>query len=111
MPESVLHDLRELRPELESMLGDAGDKGTPLVDLLLRLQEVFRRAEGILATLVYSTLSYGWTLVAPAFTLLKMLTLLGIALAFSVGLCVISAIYPVYFAAKLEPADAMRYEV
>ena len=66
---------------------------------------------GILVTLAYSTLSYGWALVAPAFTFLKMLSLMGIALVFSVCLCVVSAVYPVYFAAKLEPADAMRYEV
>ena len=51
MFESGLDELRELRPELDSMLSDARAKGTPLVDLLLRLQEVFRRAEGILATL------------------------------------------------------------
>jgi hypothetical protein len=66
---------------------------------------------GLGITYAYSVFSYGWTIVQSTFTLMEILKLMGIAMGLSMGLCVISAIYPVYFAARLEPADAMRYEV
>ncbi len=66
---------------------------------------------GLLATYVYATINYGWSLVADALTVRIVLRQMGWALGLSMGLCVLSSIYPVYFAARLEPADAMRYEV
>jgi len=66
---------------------------------------------GLVITYVYAILSYGWALVKDAFTLPIVLEQMGWALGLSMVLCVVSSIYPVYFAARLEPADAMRYEV
>jgi len=66
---------------------------------------------GLLVTYSYAVFNYGWRLVQDAVTLKTILDQVGYAVALSMGLCVISAIYPVYFAARLEPADAMRYEV
>ena len=66
---------------------------------------------GLLFTYSYAILKYTWNLVQDALTLATVLRQIGLAVGLSMGLCVISAIYPVYFAARLEPADAMRYEV
>jgi putative ABC transport system permease protein len=66
---------------------------------------------GITFTYSYTILQYTWTLVGDALTFRIIVTQLGLAIGLSMGLCVVSAIYPVYFAARLEPADAMRYEV
>jgi len=66
---------------------------------------------GLVITYAYAILSYSWTLVKDALVLDIILKQLGVAVGLAMALCVISAIYPVYFAAKLEPADAMRYEV
>jgi putative ABC transport system permease protein len=68
-------------------------------------------ALGLAVTYGYAVLNYGWDLVSGAVTAGIILRHLGGAVALSVVLCVLSAIYPVYFAAKLEPADAMRYDV
>lgn len=68
-------------------------------------------ALGVVITYAYAIGAYGWGLVGDAVTVQDVLAKLGIAMGLSVGLCVVSAIYPVYFAARLEPADAMRYEV
>jgi len=66
---------------------------------------------GLLGTYVYAIISYGWTLVKGAIVLELILAEMGIAVGGAMVLSVVSAIYPVYFAAKLQPADAMRYEV
>lgn len=66
---------------------------------------------GLLFTYTYAIINYGWKLVKGALTLEGVLWQIGLAVGLSMVLCVISAIYPVFFAARLEPADAMRYEV
>jgi predicted lysophospholipase L1 biosynthesis ABC-type transport system permease subunit len=66
---------------------------------------------GLAGTYVYAILNYGWGLVHDALSLWHVLAFLGASLLGSMVLCVLSAVYPVYFAARLEPADAMRYEV
>ena len=66
---------------------------------------------GLLVTYVYAIITYSWALVKDAITVPIILEQMGWALGLSMVLCVVSSIYPVYFAAKLEPADAMRYEV
>ncbi len=66
---------------------------------------------GLAVTCAYAVLNYGWDLVSDAMTVGILLKHLGGAVGLSVVLCVVSAIYPVFFAARLEPADAMRYDV
>jgi predicted lysophospholipase L1 biosynthesis ABC-type transport system permease subunit len=66
---------------------------------------------GLTFTYSYAILEYTWSMVGDALTLATVAKQLGLAVGLSMGLCVVSAIYPVYFAARLEPADAMRYEV
>ena len=66
---------------------------------------------GLLLTFAYTFFTYGWKLFAASFNFEIVIEQMGIAMALSMVLCVVSAIYPVYFAARLQPADAMRYEV
>lgn len=66
---------------------------------------------GLFITYTYAILTYGWNLVESALTLEIAMSEIGLAVALSMSLCVVSAIYPVFFAARLQPADAMRYEV
>lgn len=66
---------------------------------------------GLVGTYAYAVLKYGWGLVHGAVSWWNILAFLGAGIVGSMLLCVVSAIYPVYFAARLEPADAMRYEV
>jgi ABC-type antimicrobial peptide transport system permease subunit len=66
---------------------------------------------GLLGTYVWAFFTYNWKLIRGALTVGAILTQLGEGVGLAVVLSVISAIYPVYFAARLEPADAMRYEV
>ncbi len=66
---------------------------------------------GLAGTYGYAILNYGWGLVHDAMDAWTILGFLGAAVGGSMVLCVLSAIYPVFYAASLEPADAMRYEV
>ena len=67
-------------------------------------------AFGILFTLGYAVLSYGFDVLSGvSWSRLGLMALAGTGL--SMVLCVLSAVYPVLFAARLQPADAMRYEV
>jgi len=66
---------------------------------------------GLLVTYSYAVFTYGWKLFASAIHFGIVLEQMGLAMGLAMGLCVVSAIYPVYFAARLQPADAMRYEV
>ena len=65
---------------------------------------------GILFTLIYATASYG-TGVLGAVSWGSLAGMAAAGTGLSMALCVISAVYPVMFAARLQPADAMRYEV
>ena len=66
---------------------------------------------GLTITGLYALVAYGWKLVAGAYTLEMISVQMMRAVGLSMFLCVVSAIYPVLVAARLQPADAMRYEV
>jgi ABC-type lipoprotein release transport system permease subunit len=66
---------------------------------------------GLTITGLYALVAYGWKLVAGAYTPAMIGEQMVIAVGLSMVLCVVSAIYPVLVAARLQPADAMRYEV
>jgi len=66
---------------------------------------------GLLLTFGYTFMTYGWKLFSAAISWQIVGVQMGIAMVLAMVLCVVSAVYPVYFAARLQPADAMRYEV
>jgi len=53
----------------------------------------------------------GWTQIFSGGALLEYLYNIGIAILTATGLSVLAAAYPSYYAAKLNPAEALRYEV
>jgi len=53
----------------------------------------------------------GWTYIFTAGALFEYLYYIGIAILTSTGLSVVAAAYPAYYAAKLNPVEALRYRV
>ncbi len=64
--------------------------------------------------LVFAAANFGFQFGAEALTLMTPGTVLrgmGAGLVIAVVLCLLSSIYPVYYASKIQAADALRYEV
>ncbi|GAG38141.1 unnamed protein product, partial [marine sediment metagenome] len=71
-------------------------------------------AVGGVMGLAFAALNFGMQFGLEAVTLMGPGTIalgLGVAVALSVTLCLLSSIYPVYYASRIQAAEALRYEV
>ena len=66
---------------------------------------------GWLAAVIVYGLQLGWSAVLFEGAILQYLYYIGLSIAAAIFLSVIAAAYPAYYAAKLNPAEALRYEV
>lgn len=66
---------------------------------------------GWIAAITIYGIQLGWAYVFASGAIIQYLTHIGLAILIAAGLSVIAAAYPAFYAAKLNPAEALRYEV